>query len=163
MPETKTCPDCAESVLAAARVCRYCGYRFGEPAPGAGRSLMERLGVTRRRRAPNLEEILADWGFAAQPGETVRCFRYVVVDDQDGYLLVSDRRLMFIADLRRRQKPVFECVLSVIESVTLSANGRRLTIAGPGAKHRITGTGHVVRPIAKAIAEGSGRPLSNDR
>ncbi len=26
--EHKTCPDCAESVLSAARVCRYCGYRF---------------------------------------------------------------------------------------------------------------------------------------
>jgi Uncharacterised protein family UPF0547 len=163
VPETKTCPDCAESVLAAARVCRYCGYRFGEPPPGAARSLLERLGVTRRGRASNLEEILADWGFDAQPGEAVLCFRYVVVDDQDGYLLVSDRRLMFIADLRRRQEPVFECVLSVIESVTLSVNGRRLTIAGPGAEHRITGTGHVVRSVADAIAQGSGRPLSEGR
>jgi len=26
---TKTCPDCAETVLAAARVCKHCGYRFG--------------------------------------------------------------------------------------------------------------------------------------
>jgi Uncharacterised protein family UPF0547 len=26
--ETKTCPDCAETVLAAARVCKHCGYRF---------------------------------------------------------------------------------------------------------------------------------------
>ena len=26
--DTKTCPECAESVKAAARVCRYCGYRF---------------------------------------------------------------------------------------------------------------------------------------
>jgi hypothetical protein len=24
----KTCPDCAESVMTAARVCRYCGFRF---------------------------------------------------------------------------------------------------------------------------------------
>jgi Domain of unknown function (DUF4328)/Uncharacterised protein family UPF0547/Protein of unknown function (DUF2510) len=30
--DTKTCPDCAEQVKVAARVCRYCGYRF-EPPP----------------------------------------------------------------------------------------------------------------------------------
>lgn len=27
----KSCPDCAETVKAAARVCRYCGYRFELP------------------------------------------------------------------------------------------------------------------------------------
>jgi hypothetical protein len=26
--ETKICPDCAETVKAAARVCRFCGFRF---------------------------------------------------------------------------------------------------------------------------------------
>lgn len=32
----KTCPDCAEAVLEAARVCRFCGHRFdgGDPAAG---------------------------------------------------------------------------------------------------------------------------------
>lgn len=29
---TKRCPDCAERVLTAARVCRHCGYRFDAPA-----------------------------------------------------------------------------------------------------------------------------------
>jgi hypothetical protein len=28
--DEKQCPDCAETVLAAARVCKHCGYRFEE-------------------------------------------------------------------------------------------------------------------------------------
>ena len=36
--DTKACPDCAEDVKVAARVCRYCGYQFeptGTPSPAA--------------------------------------------------------------------------------------------------------------------------------
>lgn len=35
--ETKVCPDCAEEILAAARVCKHCRYRFDEPDEGGGR------------------------------------------------------------------------------------------------------------------------------
>jgi hypothetical protein len=34
--EVKSCPDCAETILARANVCRFCGYRFAEAqAPGS--------------------------------------------------------------------------------------------------------------------------------
>jgi hypothetical protein len=31
---TKKCPDCAETVLADAKVCKHCGYRFAPPTDG---------------------------------------------------------------------------------------------------------------------------------
>jgi hypothetical protein len=31
---TKQCPDCAETVLAEANVCKHCGYRFAPPSAG---------------------------------------------------------------------------------------------------------------------------------
>ena len=33
---TKLCPDCAEEVKEAARVCRFCGYRFAPPSAAEG-------------------------------------------------------------------------------------------------------------------------------
>jgi len=31
-PKTKKCPDCAETILADAKVCKHCGYRFASTA-----------------------------------------------------------------------------------------------------------------------------------
>jgi hypothetical protein len=33
--DAKVCPDCAESVKAAANICRFCGYRFDQSGAGA--------------------------------------------------------------------------------------------------------------------------------
>jgi ribosomal protein S27E len=36
---TKKCPDCAETILADAHVCKHCGYRFAPTAPDAPQAL----------------------------------------------------------------------------------------------------------------------------
>jgi Uncharacterised protein family UPF0547 len=35
-PQTKVCPQCAEEVKAAARICRFCAYQFDPLAAGTG-------------------------------------------------------------------------------------------------------------------------------
>lgn len=55
-PETKVCPACAESVKAAARICRYCRYEFEpvlnltRPAPAELRTLTARDPIRAFRR-----------------------------------------------------------------------------------------------------------------
>jgi hypothetical protein len=34
-PTTKVCPDCAETVLYSARVCKHCHFRFDPPLSGS--------------------------------------------------------------------------------------------------------------------------------
>jgi Uncharacterised protein family UPF0547 len=86
---TKRCPDCAETILAAANKCRYCGYRFAEP-PTQG------LSLRRARRADaTLEELLETWGDSLLPAERAEPPVFARLGKVDGYLLVTDRRVAF--------------------------------------------------------------------
>ena len=97
----KACPDCAELVLAAARVCRYCGYEFRPaPKPPANNSL---FGFLLRRSAPQLTmaETLASLGIELDPGERLEGLWVGRAHGSDGYVVLTDARLFFVAGLRR--------------------------------------------------------------
>jgi hypothetical protein len=100
-PPLKACPDCAELVLAAARKCRYCGYEFRPaPAPPANTSLFAFL---LRRSAPQLTtaETLAQLGVELDPGERLDGWWVGRSHSSDGYVVLTDARLFFVAGLRR--------------------------------------------------------------
>jgi hypothetical protein len=94
MAETKQCPDCAEQVLAAARRCRYCGYRFDRGGGALGDLL---AGLRKDKPDVTLDTILADWGGSLESGEEARFFRLAELDGRLGYLLVTGTRLVFFA------------------------------------------------------------------
>ena len=145
-PAYKQCPDCAEQVLAAARKCRYCGYRFdGRRRSGAGSLLGELLGGLRKDTTETtLEEILADWGTSLDEGESVEFFRLADVDHEIGYLLVTSRRLVFFRQISRTShERAFEYPLSLLTDVLISGRGskRRLELRAGTLGHAVHGAG----------------------
>ena len=90
MRDEKTCPDCAELVLAQARVCRFCGYRFARAPVSSGLHWIRRPLDTR-----SLPEFLLDCGIELAEGEEIAFFGLCEMDRSDGFLLVTNRRLAF--------------------------------------------------------------------
>jgi Uncharacterised protein family UPF0547 len=144
-PEYKQCPDCAEQVLAAARKCRYCGYRFD-----SGRkprlSLLSDLipGLRRDTRDTTLPEVLGDWGVSVGDTEEIALFRLVEVDDRPGYLLVTSERLVFFGQASRGEhERALEYPLYALTQV-IGQGGRlrrRLELRGPDFSHVVQGPG----------------------
>lgn len=144
-PAYKHCPDCAEPVLAAARKCRYCGYRFDGRRFPAGSMLGDLLGGLRKDTTDaTFEEVLADWGTNLDEGEEVRWFRLADVDHRPGYLLVTTRRLVFFNQTSRSShERAFEYPLTLLSDVRVSgrASKRRLELRAGTLGHAVHGAG----------------------
>ena len=96
---TKQCPDCAESVLAAARKCRFCGYRFVQPAADVRHDLPAPglLGLLRRSAVQlTMPEVLAQLGVDLEDDERPAGLWIGQVDGADAYVVVTDARLIVV-------------------------------------------------------------------
>jgi Uncharacterised protein family UPF0547 len=146
VPAYKQCPDCAEQVLAAARKCRYCGYRFDGRRRSRGESLLGDLlgGLRKDTTHATFEEVLADWGTSLGEGEVVEWFRLAEVDQRPGYLLVTSQRLAFFNETSRTtHERAFEYPLTLLSDVRLSGRGskRRLELRAGTLGHAVYGGG----------------------
>lgn len=62
--QQKQCPDCAESVLAAAQVCKHCGYRFPAERDGASYLPPSSDGETRKVKCFSCTHVQEVWSDA---------------------------------------------------------------------------------------------------
>ena len=144
-PEYKQCPDCAEQVLAPARKCRFCGYRFDGGRKQRMSLLTDLLyGAKGSSADATLPEILADWGVSLEDAEGVAVFSLAEVDDRPGYLLVTSERLMFFGQTSRGEhEKVLEYPLDALSEVHVHGGRlrRRLELRGPDFHHLVHGAG----------------------
>jgi hypothetical protein len=92
----KRCPDCAEQIQADARVCRFCGYRYASTSGEAA------------SQPTRVIDLVEGWGTTLEPEEEVAFFLHAhlrigrgSVGSGDGFLLLTQRRLLFFASPRR--------------------------------------------------------------
>jgi hypothetical protein len=131
-------------VLAPARRCRYCGYRFDgapreAPAARAGNALTELLFGTRWHSSPQTpSEIVAGWGIPLLPGESVAVLAFGNVTAHHGYLVVTDRRFVFVEHQGSRAYRVLaQWPLETVVEVTLGGR-RRSDLRVRGASYDLT-------------------------
>jgi ribosomal protein L40E len=127
---TKTCPDCAERVLVAARRCRHCGYRFDRPEPEPGDEGLLSLIVRPKPRPTTIAAIVSRWGFELDDGEKAIELAIGKVDGVAGFVLVTDTRLGLFTGRGRAVSVTADPPLNLIDDVEVIRRGfsRRLHV-----------------------------------
>jgi hypothetical protein len=144
--ELKRCPDCAETVLAEARKCRYCGYRFDGGRFGQTSLLASLLNSKQPAHHLTPTELVADLGVALAPGEEVKVLTFCHVQSSHGYLVLTGRRLVFLQHVgARNYRRQFERPLQSVIDAEVSGR-RRLTVHG-------TGYDFVARGLRRGVPE----------
>jgi hypothetical protein len=131
MREEKTCPDCAEQVLAQARLCRFCGHRFASAKPASPFGLLRRPVDTR-----SLPEMLLDWDIDLLEDEAVAFFGFCSLESDDGFLLLTNRRLVFFVP--RGARKLLEWPTETLGSVEVGGRRSHAWLRVEGATGRVT-------------------------
>jgi hypothetical protein len=164
----KRCPECAEKVLAPARRCRFCGFRFDTGGRERPAGALETIipGPVHARHGATMTQILAHWNVTLVADEEIRFFTAGVADDRNGYLLVTSGRIVFFAQQGRRDHEThFAYPLSSVGGVRRRGLrwSPRLMIHGPGGRHEIHGLGAALtRRIDGYLAEHGVAPLDGE-
>jgi hypothetical protein len=141
-PDLKQCPDCAEMVRAEAMKCRYCGYRFDiRRRAEKPNVLMSLLSVFRRPAGADTPfDLLAEWGIELAPGETVRFWLPAHLSTRQGYLVITDDRIVFVQLVgRHTYRAVFTHPLDSLDRVEPEGGGRRLRLVGDDCDEIVRG------------------------
>lgn len=122
---TKTCPDCAETVLAAARKCRFCGYRFDGAAPEAGSENGLRALILRRPPRSTVPAVVARWGVEVADDEQVVEFKIADIDGAVGWVLVTSARVALFHQSGHQCTLVGDVPLRALQRVDIARGGVR--------------------------------------